>query len=50
MYKIIFLDYSMPDMDGPQVSRELKHIFMEERIESPFICCLSAYTEAAYQA
>ena len=23
MYKIIFLDYSMPDMDGPQVSAEI---------------------------
>ena len=36
-------------MDGPQVSQELKLIFMKERIDSPYICCLSAYTEAAYQ-
>ena len=29
MYSIIFLDYSMPDMDGPQVARYLRDYFKE---------------------
>ena len=31
MYKIIFLDYSMPDMDGPQVSRAIRAFFNENK-------------------
>ena len=27
MYKIILLDYSMPEMDGPQVATEIRRIF-----------------------
>ena len=27
MYKIILLDYSMPEMDGPQVATEIRKIF-----------------------
>ena len=49
MYKIVFLDYSMPDMDGPQVCKELRNILNKELIEIPYICCVSAYTEASFQ-
>ena len=27
MYKIIFLDYSMPEMDGPMVARAIRAFF-----------------------
>ena len=30
MYKIIFLDYSMPEMDGPTVSREIYRLFADD--------------------
>ena len=49
MYKIIFLDYSMPEMDGPQVSLEINRILGEEQIMVPYICCCTAYTEASFQ-
>lgn len=26
MYKIVFLDYSMPDMDGPKVATEIRNM------------------------
>ena len=48
MYKIVLLDYSMPDMDGPQVCQELRSILIKELIELPYICCVSAYTEASF--
>ena len=30
MYKLIFCDYSMPEMDGVQVTIEIKKIMKEE--------------------
>ena len=29
MYSVIFVDYSMPEMDGPQVAIEIRRIFKE---------------------
>ena len=51
MYKLIILDYSMPEMDGPQVAIELRkmlssNVFLGARM--PYICCCSAYSEASY--
>ena len=31
MYKIILLDYSMPDMDGPEVATLIREIFNSDR-------------------
>ena len=53
MYKLILLDYSMPDMDGPEVARQARAFFKEhstseeDRLD-PFICCCTAYTEATF--
>ena len=49
MYKVIFLDYSMPEMDGPQVASELRQIFDMTGIEVPYICCCTAYGEASFK-
>ena len=43
MYKIILLDYSMPEMDGPQVAIELRQMLEEARLAIPYICCCTAY-------
>ena len=54
MYKLILLDYSMPEMDGPQVAFALGKLFkasvMMTEDEIPYICCLSAYTEAGFKS
>ena len=53
MYKVIFLDYSMPDMDGPKVATEIikmvnKRLRSDYR-QSPYICCCTAYTDSSYK-
>lgn len=53
MYKLILLDFSMPDIDGPEVARQARVIFEEQGksdadISNPVICCCTAYTEATF--
>ena len=54
MYKVIFLDYSMPDMDGPKVATEIRKM-VSKRLRAdyrklPYICCCTAYTDASYKS
>ena len=53
MYKLILLDFSMPDIDGPEVARQARAIIQEHTTSvtdllSPIICCCTAYTEATF--
>ena len=51
MYDLLLVDYSMPEMDGPQVARSLRGLFDktdEGVVRQPFICCCTAYTEASF--
>ena len=46
LYKLIMMDLSMPIMDGPTATREIRKIHEVNgvtRDEQPFICCMSAY-------
>ena len=47
MYSLIICDYSMPEMDGPQVARAIRS--MLEGISQPLICCCTAYSEATFK-
>ena len=53
MYKLILLDYSMPEMDGPQVAIAIRNIFKTRiilsEINTPYICCCTAYCDAAFK-
>ena len=54
MFKIILMDYSMPEMDGPTATIEMLKLFASSRIISdeglaPFICCCTAYGEASFK-
>jgi len=49
MYKLIFLDFSMQGMDGPEVAQKIRFMLDEESIAQPFICCCTAYVEEQYQ-
>ena len=45
MFKLILLDYSMQDMNGPQVAMKVRELVAEHNLNQPLICCCSAYTE-----
>ena len=53
MYKLILLDFSIPDLDGPEIARQARIFFKEnstsvaDRLD-PVICCCTAYTEATF--
>ena len=53
MYGVILLDYSMPEMDGPQVALEIRRIFdasiLLDQRHLPYICCCTAYAEASFK-
>lgn len=53
MYKLILLDFSIPDMDGPEIARQARIFFKENSTcvadtLDPVICCCTAYTEATF--
>lgn len=52
MYKLILLDFSMPQMDGPDVAKEIHNMFTNSILLStgdrPYICCCSAYGQASF--
>ena len=53
MYKIICLDYSMSGMDGPMTTMKIRELISQHEhlnICAPYICCCTAYDEAAYKS
>ena len=53
MYQLIMLDYSMPDLDGPQVAIQIRELIFENEhlgeAKDPYICCCTAYAEASFK-
>ena len=53
-YRLIFMDYSMPVLDGIETTRLIRECVQEHGFDpddlnqSPYICCLSAYHEQSY--
>lgn len=45
MYQLFLLDYSMPEMDGIEVCKEVRRIITEKNLPQPTICCCSAYVD-----
>ena len=43
MYKTVLLDFSMPDMDGPETARQMRSLLAKHDAFQPFIICCSAY-------
>ena len=48
MYKTILLDYSMPDMDGPETARQMRSLLAHHDAFQPYIICVSAYDTDNY--
>ena len=49
IFKLILLDYSMPDKDGPQTVQEIRQLCEEKAVPAPYICCCTAYSEASFK-
>ena len=55
MYKVILMDYSMPDMDGPTVVAKIRKLLEHSyddfaaEYQQPYICCCTAYDEAGFK-
>ena len=50
LHDIIFMDYSMPGLDGLQTTVEIRKICEKHKIQaSPKIICLTAYTDPKYR-
>ena len=45
LYKLIMLDYSMPEIDGPSTASEIRSFCEEKGVTKPYICCVTAYSE-----
>ena len=53
MFRLILLDYCMPDWDGPQTACAIRALCNQTAdvcsIPQPFICCCTAYTEEKFK-
>ena len=49
LYNCIFLDYSMPEKDGPQTAFDIRSLCEENGVQKPYICCVTAYSEAHFK-
>ena len=53
-YKLIFMDFSMPILDGLETTSLIKQFMLDQGLDpcnfatSPYICCLSSYAEQSY--
>ena len=49
MFQLILLDFSMPDLNGPEVAILIRKIVNEAgMLQQPYICCCTAYTDPSY--
>ena len=57
MYKLVLLDYSMPEMNGFECTQKIIEIMQQHRISDlhsaelvrmPFICCVTAYRSPSF--
>ena len=48
MFKLILLDYCMPEMDGLETAKKIRELIATKGITQPHICCASAYTEPSF--
>ena len=45
IFKLMIIDYSMPEMDGPQTAEAIVKLCAEAGIQKPYMVCCTAYTE-----
>ena len=48
VFKVVLLDYSMPDMNGPETAIEIVRLCSDAGLEKPTIICVTAYELESY--
>ena len=49
MYRLILLDYSLGDTNGPEVAKTIRSLVTEHGGEQPYICCCTAYNGQSFE-
>jgi len=49
MFMVMFIDYSMPGMTGPELAIEVRRLLQDTLIEVPYMCCCTAYTNDSFR-
>ena len=48
-YKLLLLDYSMPDVIGPDLAMEFQIMLQSAGVPRPYICCCTAYSAPSFK-
>ena len=51
-FKVIFTDYSMPGMNGPELMGRIRFLYQDlvaEENAQPYLICCSSYTEERFE-
>ena len=48
-YLVMFIDYSMPDLTGPELALEIRRSLKDTMIDVPYMACCTAYTDASFR-
>jgi len=49
MFDVVFTDYSMDGMNGPELAMRIRLLYDEfNATKQPYICCCSAYNEDSF--
>ena len=50
MYKLILMDFSMPECDGPAATKRIRKYLTKKKCDKqPMICCCTAYSETEFR-
>ena len=49
MYKLLFIAYNMPGLDGPSFTREIAKLCSELDVQMPLVCCNTARVGANHE-
>ena len=49
MYKLILIDFSMPDMNGPDLAKLIVGMINDTGLSLPYIGCVTSYMEESFR-